>query len=176
MVTVDPFSASPRRKKPKYTTSYVDCPEFSSYLEKTCYESMPRRRLVVMYLAVWLSEVIFPIVGKEVRTDCIYPACKIAFRVRYALALAMALVSYLCTRLKMIGFLMSFAKPYNQYYGEHLLYAWFVYHCQGLHHLGKQEICLFTGLSQMGVTWAFLLLPLGESWPITGTMIFAKDR
>ena len=26
VVTVDPSSVSPRRKKPKYTTSYVDCP------------------------------------------------------------------------------------------------------------------------------------------------------
>lgn len=90
-----------------------------------------------MYLGVWLSEVIFPIAGKKVRTGCIYPTCKMAFGVKYALA--PALVSYLCTRLKMIDFLMRCAKPYNRYYGEHLLYVWFVYHCHGLHHLGEQR-------------------------------------
>lgn len=46
------------------------------------------------------------------------------------LALASALVSYLCIWLKMIEFLVRCAKPYNRYFGEHLLYAWFVYHCQ----------------------------------------------
>lgn len=39
VVIVDPSLVSPRRKKLKYTTSYVDCSEFSSYLEKTCSES-----------------------------------------------------------------------------------------------------------------------------------------
>ena len=97
---------------------------------------MPKRRLATIYLAVWLSEVIFPIAGKEVCTGCIYPACKMAFGVRYALT--SALVSYLCIRLKMIGFLVRCAKPYNRYYREDLLYAWFVYHCRGLHHLGNQ--------------------------------------
>ena len=58
-----------------------------------------------------------------------------AFGVRFALA--PTLVSYLCTRLKMIGFFVRCAKPYNRYCGEHLLYAWFVYHCRGLHHLGN---------------------------------------
>lgn len=94
-----------------------------------------------MYLAVWLSEVIFPIAGREVRSGCIYLACKMAFGVN--LALALALVSYLCTRLNMIGFLVRCAKPYNRYYGEHLLYAWFVYHCRGLHRLGNQLNLLF---------------------------------
>lgn len=79
VVTVDPSLVSPRRKKPKYISSYVDCPKFSSYLENTCSESMPRRRLAAMYLAVWLSEVIFRISGKKVHTGCIYLACKMAF-------------------------------------------------------------------------------------------------
>ena len=107
VVSVDHSSVSPRRKNPKYTTSYVDCPEFSSYLEKSYSESMPKRCLAPMYLAVWLSGVIFPIAGKEVRTGCIYPACRMAFGVRYALALA--LVSNMCTRLKMIDFLVHCA-------------------------------------------------------------------
>ena len=64
-----------------------------------------------MYLAVWLSKVIFPIAGREVQTGCIYPACKMAFGIK--LALAPALVSYLCTELKVVGFLMQSAKPYN---------------------------------------------------------------
>ena len=136
VVNVDPSSASPKRKKQKYATFYVGCPEFSLYLEKTCSKSMPRRRLVAMYLVVQLSKVIFPIAGKVVRTSCIYPTCKMAFEMRYTLA--PALVNYLWTRLKMIGFLVRCAKAYNQNYGEHLLYAWFVYHCRGFHRLGEQ--------------------------------------
>lgn len=64
-----------------------------------------------------------------------------AFGVRFTLALA--LVSYLCTRLKMIGFLIRCTKPYNRFYGEHLLYAWFEYHCRSLQRLGDQEGLLF---------------------------------
>lgn len=79
----------------------------------------------------------FPIAGKEVRVGCIYPACTMAIGVRFALA--PALVSYLCTTMKMIGFLVRCAKPYNMYYSEHLLYAWFVYHCRGMQRLGDQE-------------------------------------
>lgn len=78
-----------------------------------------------MCLSVWLSKAIFLIVGKKVRLGYIYLACKMAFGVRFASA--PALVIYLCTRLKMISFLVRCVRPYN--YGEHLLYAWFVYHC-----------------------------------------------
>ena len=98
---------------------------------------MPKRRLAASYLAVWLSEVIFPIAGKEIQGEYIYPACKMAFGTRFALA--PTLVSYLCTRLKMIGFLVRNSKPYNGYFGEDLLYAWFVYHCHGLHCLREQD-------------------------------------
>lgn len=122
---------------PKYITSYVDCPKFLPYLERTCFENMPKRRLAATYLAAWLSEVIFPIAGKEVRNGCIYPTSKMAFGTKFALA--PALVSYLCTRLKMLGFLVHYTKSYNGYFGEHILYAWFVYHCHGLHRLGKRE-------------------------------------
>ena len=52
IVAIEPSSWSPKRRKPKYSTSYVDCPEFSTYLERTCSESMPRRCLAAMYLAV----------------------------------------------------------------------------------------------------------------------------
>ena len=52
VVTVDPSSANPRRKKQKSTTSFMDCSEFSSYLEKAFSESMPKRRLAAMYLAI----------------------------------------------------------------------------------------------------------------------------
>ena len=41
VVTVDPSSVSPRKKKPKSTTSFVDCPQFFSHLETTYSESMP---------------------------------------------------------------------------------------------------------------------------------------
>lgn len=54
-------------------------------------------------------------------------------------SIAPALISYLCMRLKMIGFLVCYAKPYSRYYHEHLLYAWFVYHCRSLHRLGDSE-------------------------------------
>ena len=74
----------------KHTTSYVDCPEFHPYLERTCFGIMPKRRLVAAYLAVWLSEVIFPIAGKEIRGGCIYPARKMAFGTIFALALALS--------------------------------------------------------------------------------------
>lgn len=40
--------------------------------------------------------------------------------------------------MKMIGFIVHCAKPYNRYFGEHLLYAWFVYHCRGMQRLGDQ--------------------------------------
>lgn len=41
IVLEDPSSIGPRQKTPKYVTSYVDCPELSSYLDTTCSESMP---------------------------------------------------------------------------------------------------------------------------------------
>ena len=143
---------------PKYITSYIDCLEFLPYLERTCSGVMSKRRLVAAYSTVWLSEVIFPIAGKEIRGGCIYLACKMAFGTRFALA--PALVNYLCTRLKMIGFLVRCAKPYKRYFGEHLLYTWFVYHCRDLYHLWEQEGFHFTELSPVGQTWAFpLILP-----------------
>ena len=157
VVTIDPSFMSPRRRKPKYTTSYVDCPEFSTYLERTCSESMPRRRLVAMYLAVWLSEVIIPIAGKMVCTGCIYPTCRMAFGVRYDLALA--LINYLCTRLKMIGILVRCAKSYSRYYGDHLLYACSCTIVAACSIWEIREISHFTEPSQMGATWVFLLRP-----------------
>lgn len=55
------------------------------------------------------------------------------------LTLAPALVSYLYAKLKVRGYLVRCAKPYNVYFGEHLLYALFIYHCRGLHKLGDKE-------------------------------------
>ena len=46
VVTVDPSSLSPRLKTHKHITFYVDYPEFLPYLERTCFEKMPKRCLV----------------------------------------------------------------------------------------------------------------------------------
>lgn len=112
IVTLDPSSVSRMRKMPKFITSYADCLEFLRYLERTCSEDMPRRRLAVMYLVIWLSEVIFPIASKEVRSSCIYPTCKMAFGATFSLA--PALVSYLYMRLKMIGFSCAMCQAIQQ--------------------------------------------------------------
>ena len=54
VVTMDPSLLSPTRKTRKHIVSYVDCPEFLPYLERTYFGVAPERRLVAAYLAVWL--------------------------------------------------------------------------------------------------------------------------
>lgn len=57
-----------------------------------------------------------------------------AFGERFSLALTM--VSYPCSELHMVAFMARFRMTINQNFSEHVLYAWFVYHCNGLHVLG----------------------------------------
>lgn len=131
------------------------------------------------YLAIWLSEAIFSIAGKEIQSSYSYLACKMAFGTRFALA--PALVSYLCMRLKMIRFLVNYAKPYNRYFGEHLFYAWFVYHCRGLHHLGEKQGLPFyravTNRSDMGLSLDSVqsILNIYRSYDFCKRLVVVRD-
>lgn len=76
---INPSAMSLKCKIPKCIISFEDYLEFLPHIERKFYEVMPKRRLAAMYLAVWLSEVIFFTADREVRNGCIYPACKMAF-------------------------------------------------------------------------------------------------
>lgn len=94
---------------------------------------------LALYLTNSLSEAIFTGGGnKGITVTTIYPACWMPFKVRLALAPAMA--SYLCNELQMVAFIVRFQLFINRNFFKHVLYVWFVYHCNGLHSLGAQNV------------------------------------
>lgn len=54
-------------------------------------------------------------------------------------AFAPAMVSYLCSELQTVAFMACYSVKINQNFSEHVLYAWFVCHCDGLHALGAHN-------------------------------------
>lgn len=78
--------------------------------------------------------------GKGVRSACIYPACRMAYGERFALAPVM--VFYFCTELQIISFMDRFKIHISRNFLEHILYAWFVYHCRGLHKLADLNVVM----------------------------------
>lgn len=93
---------------------------------------------LALYLINWLSEAIFTGgSGKEIRANTIYPACKMAFRVKFSLAPAM--VVYLCSELQAVVFMARFWLSINRNFFEHIVYAWFVYHCKWTTFFGFAE-------------------------------------
>lgn len=85
---VDPSSMSLRQKTPKYVKSYVDCPEFPPLLgEDLFYKNAEKEACgqVSIYLAVRSH---LPHHMQRISYRMIYSACKMAFRVGFALAQA----------------------------------------------------------------------------------------
>lgn len=54
-------------------------------------------------------------------------------------AFAPAMVSYLCSELQTVAFMACLRMKINQNFSKHVLHAWFVCHCDGLHALGAHN-------------------------------------
>lgn len=97
------FLGKSKKKGPLLITRQVSTSTIAKiFLERADekFSGLSKRRDLAIYLPSQLFDVIFSSGGgKEARSSCIYPACYMAFGERFALALALALVVYLCGEL-----------------------------------------------------------------------------
>lgn len=74
------------RARTNYPSSFDfhHCRDFQEGIEKK-FLDLSKRRDLAIYLASWLSQVIFARSGgKEVRSSCMYPACRMTYGERFS--------------------------------------------------------------------------------------------